>query len=355
MSRDRGEAEGNGMDGSGGGTLVHEVLESFVEVARHAVRASETVDVLLLLSERAVTILPVQACGVLVRDAGGRLRAVGSSSSSAELPDLFQIQEDEGPCVECLRTGSAVSVAATDLQARWPRFTALLATQGIAAVHAFPLRSGPATIGALKLFASGELTDDGRDVAQAFADLAALVLLRDDVAEDAASLAEARTGRPGARHGRAGRRDARGTVHHRSRPGASSPAGGCERTRRHGRPGRHRGRRALVNAPSILGPGLRVRLSGSGRPSAASVYLRRNQSDVLQELPERVDIDEWVSITEADHERYAHLVQGGGGFIPPTPCGLPTSWRFLAFSKARAPGRTRGGRQGRWSESCYLL
>ena len=189
MSRDRGEAEGNGMDESGGATLVHEVLESFVEVARHAVRASETVDVLLLLSERAVAILPVQACGVLVRDAGGRLRAVGSSSASAELLDLFQIQEDEGPCVECLRTGSAVSVAAADVQARWPRFTALLATQGIAAVHAFPLRSGAATIGALNLFASGELTDDDRDVAQTFADLAALVLLRDDVAEDAASLA----------------------------------------------------------------------------------------------------------------------------------------------------------------------
>ena len=52
------------------------------------------------------------------------------------------------------------------------------------------------------------------------------------------------------------------------------------------------------------------------RQAAAPVYLRRNQVDVLQELPERVDVDEWVSFTEDDHARYRAIAAEGGGFIP---------------------------------------
>ena len=74
----------------------------------------------------------------------------------------------------------------------------------------------------------------------------------------------------------------------------------------------------------MLQPDLRLELPHSAatsssiafRQAAAAVYLRRNQSDVLQELPERVDIDEWVSFTDSDHERYVNLVREGGGFIP---------------------------------------
>lgn len=78
-----------------------------------------------------------------------------------------------------------MSVDGRDAQERWPRFAALLAAEGHTAVHAFPMRSGSATLGALNLFSSGALSVEDSEVAQAFADLAALVLLRADVIEDA--------------------------------------------------------------------------------------------------------------------------------------------------------------------------
>ncbi|HEY7069562.1 MAG TPA: DEAD/DEAH box helicase, partial [Acidimicrobiales bacterium] len=50
------------------------------------------------------------------------------------------------------------------------------------------------------------------------------------------------------------------------------------------------------------------------RAAVADVYLRRNQSDVLDELPPRIDNDEWVELTPADRRAYARAV-GSGNFM----------------------------------------
>jgi superfamily II DNA or RNA helicase len=50
------------------------------------------------------------------------------------------------------------------------------------------------------------------------------------------------------------------------------------------------------------------------RAAVADVYLRRNQSDVLEELPPRIDNDEWVEPTPADRRAYARAV-GSGNFM----------------------------------------
>ncbi len=47
------------------------------------------------------------------------------------------------------------------------------------------------------------------------------------------------------------------------------------------------------------------------RAAVADVYLRRNQSDVLDELPPRIDNDEWVEPTQADRRAYARAVASG--------------------------------------------
>ncbi len=47
------------------------------------------------------------------------------------------------------------------------------------------------------------------------------------------------------------------------------------------------------------------------RAAVADVYLRRNQSDVLEELPPRIDNDEWVEPTAADRRAYARAVASG--------------------------------------------
>ncbi|GAA1907347.1 DEAD/DEAH box helicase [Streptomyces sodiiphilus] len=47
------------------------------------------------------------------------------------------------------------------------------------------------------------------------------------------------------------------------------------------------------------------------RKQVAPAYLRRNQEDVLTELPERVEVDEWMPMSKADEQRYrAAVVEG---------------------------------------------
>ncbi|WP_327582547.1 SNF2-related protein [Nonomuraea sp. NBC_00507] len=47
------------------------------------------------------------------------------------------------------------------------------------------------------------------------------------------------------------------------------------------------------------------------RKAVAPVYLRRNQEDVLAELPDRVEADEWVEFSGADFEAYRQAVAAG--------------------------------------------
>lgn len=181
-----------GTSGAGGdsdlpGTV--DLAATFIELARLAVGGADSVDVFMRISQRAVGLLPIEACGILLRDPVGVLHAVGSSSASARMLDLFQVQNEEGPCLECLTSGDPVHVGMDEAAGRWPRFAALLLEEGFTAVHAFPMASGSVAFGALNLFAVEPLHDRHHEVAQALADIAALVLLQSDVVEDATVIA----------------------------------------------------------------------------------------------------------------------------------------------------------------------
>jgi hypothetical protein len=189
MMADRARAnEGRPTDmGAGAGAAMQ--AAAFVELACLAVRGADPVEVFMRISQQTVGLLPIEASGILLRDPGGMLHAVGSSSASARMLDLFQVQNEQGPCLECLTSGDPVSVAADEAALRWPRFATLLATEGFTEVHAFPMGSRGHTFGALNLFGLEPLDDEHRGVAQALADMAALVLLRSDVVEDATVIA----------------------------------------------------------------------------------------------------------------------------------------------------------------------
>ncbi|MGH3189858.1 MAG: DEAD/DEAH box helicase [Streptosporangiaceae bacterium] len=86
---------------------------------------------------------------------------------------------------------------------------------------------------------------------------------------------------------------------------------------------------------SHLQPGLLPRISnvdgliGAGhfRSAVAPVYLRRNQSDVLEELPPRVETEDWVELRGRDWEAYRAAVAAGN---------------FMAMRRAAyAPGNPR--------------
>lgn len=60
------------------------------------------------------------------------------------------------------------------------------------------------------------------------------------------------------------------------------------------------------------------------RAAAAPVYLRRNQEDVLPELPETIEVDEWVKPTSDDEARFDAILASGGNFTHLRYCAFPT-------------------------------
>src|SRR5690349_4973595 len=156
------------------------LADVFIELADTLVDDFDLLEFLNRLTERCVELLDVAAAGLLLTDGQGALQVVAASSERTRLLELFQLQTDQGPCLDCFRTGTPVSV--TDLPAsdRWPRFTAAAAEVGFAAVHALPMRLRTEVIGALNLFdvAAGPLDADKVRLGQALADVSTIGLLQ---------------------------------------------------------------------------------------------------------------------------------------------------------------------------------
>ena len=156
--------------------------ETFVELTDTMVADFDVIDFLHVLTDRSVLLLDVSAAGLLLADPRGELRVVAASSQAARLLELFQLQNDQGPCLDCFRDGQPV--AAADLAAaghRWPRFAPAARQAGFAAVQALPMRLRDQVIGALNLFRAGPGPFDPADVrvGQALADVATISLLHE--------------------------------------------------------------------------------------------------------------------------------------------------------------------------------
>jgi GAF domain-containing protein len=106
-------------------TVDERLAEAFVELADTLVSGFDLMEFLHLLTERCVELLEVDAAGLLLVDGRGALQLVAASTEQARLVELFQIQSDEGPCLESYRTGLPVlvrDIGTADASARWPRF-----------------------------------------------------------------------------------------------------------------------------------------------------------------------------------------------------------------------------------------
>ena len=126
---------------------------AFVEVADTLVADFDVVDFLHGLADRCVRLLAVDAAGLMLADQRGSLRVVASSNEQARLVELFQLQHDQGPCLECYQTGRPVSEPDIAVAGqRWPVFAPAAAGAGFAAVQALPMRLRDEVIGAMNLF-----------------------------------------------------------------------------------------------------------------------------------------------------------------------------------------------------------
>ena len=161
-------------------TREERLVQTLVELADTLVDDFDVIEFLHLLTRRATELLDQVEAGLLLADPGGHLQLMASSSEKTRALELFQLQNEEGPCLECYRTGQPV--IAEDLDAerdRWPRFVPEACKDGFAAVHAVPLRLRQDVIGALGLFGAtaGRLSDADLMACQGMAHIATISLL----------------------------------------------------------------------------------------------------------------------------------------------------------------------------------
>jgi GAF domain-containing protein len=152
----------------------------------------DVVDLLHDLARTCVDLLGVTAAGLLLTDQRGTLAPVASSDERTRVLELFQIQNDEGPCLDCVRSGGPVVEPDLEAAGRWPVFSRAATAAGFRAVVALPLRLRDEVIGGLNLFNADphRLTDEEQDIAQALADVATIGILQQRSLHRASLLAE---------------------------------------------------------------------------------------------------------------------------------------------------------------------
>ncbi len=169
------------------------IADAFVELADTLVDDFDLVEFLSTVVDRAVTLVGAQAGGIMLSDQRGGLEVLASSSHATRLVELFEVQNDEGPCLDAFRTGRAVTRdSPAEMRASWPGFTPRLAEAGFASAQAVPMRLRNEVIGALNVFRAepGPLTDAEMKLVRALADVATVGILQQRAVSASSMLAE---------------------------------------------------------------------------------------------------------------------------------------------------------------------
>jgi transcriptional regulator with GAF, ATPase, and Fis domain len=167
------------------------LFDAFATLADTLVAGYDVLDLLQTLVENCHDLLDVDSAGILLANARGGLEVVASTSEANTLVEIMQLDADAGPCLECFRLRTVVSVPDIDVGSdRWPDFSATARAQGIHSVYAIPLRLREITIGTLNLMRNerGELNRYDMRAAQALADVATIGILQERTIRDASKL-----------------------------------------------------------------------------------------------------------------------------------------------------------------------
>lgn len=158
------------------------IIKAFVDMSNELVEDYDVVDVLSQLTGHCAHLLDIASAGLLIADGRGVLHLGASSSERTTHLEIFQLQRDEGPCLDCYHGGQAVLVP--DLKAeeeRWPQFCHAASDIGFRSVHALPMRLSGEVLGALGLFGDepGALDQDDLTLAQALLHVATVAIVND--------------------------------------------------------------------------------------------------------------------------------------------------------------------------------
>ena len=162
---------------------------TLLDLIRWVVADFDPLEALDVLSDNCVKVLPAMAGGILLIDHNGDLQLAGASDHSAEVLELFQLDSGRGPCVQCCRTGAAVTDSELSPDGPWPDLAHEARARGFGAIYALPLTSRGVVLGALNLFCSEALDPAAMELATALADIATVMVLQADPRDEQLLLA----------------------------------------------------------------------------------------------------------------------------------------------------------------------
>jgi GAF domain-containing protein len=171
-----------------------QISATLVELADTLVSDYDVFDYLDRLLEHSIDALGAAAGGVMLTsrgDTAAHLDLLACTDEHTRVLELFELQRQEGPCVDSYRLGAPVVEEDLTAADRWPRFTPVALERGYQAVYAFPMRLRGSVIGALNLFRTSTGAAAATDIviAQAFADMATIGILQERAAREARDLA----------------------------------------------------------------------------------------------------------------------------------------------------------------------
>ncbi|WP_413759308.1 ANTAR domain-containing protein [Streptomyces sp. MMBL 11-3] len=164
-------------------TREERLLEAIVEAVDTLVDDFDLIEFLHRLCDHCVELLDISAAGVMLADPHGGLQLIAASDEHTRLLEIFALQHDEGPCVECHRSGQAslaIDLTSPEATRAFPAFATRAREMGFLTSHALPMRLRHQSVGALNLFDSRHqvLAESDIRVAQALADVATIAILQ---------------------------------------------------------------------------------------------------------------------------------------------------------------------------------
>jgi GAF domain-containing protein len=152
----------------------------FVRLADTLVDDFDVVEFLHELCADVVRLIGAETAGVMLADTRGGLRLLASSEERMRVLEVFELQSQQGPCLDAFRTCDTVTATVADGERLWPSFARYAAELGFRHMGAVPLQLRDVTIGALNLFRATDepFADADLEIAQAMAKVAATGLLQ---------------------------------------------------------------------------------------------------------------------------------------------------------------------------------
>jgi len=169
------------------------LARTFVDLADTLVSDFDLVEFLSLLTERCGLLLGDVDVGLMLVDASGSARLMATSNERMVVVELFEIQADEGPCIDTYRSGRPhVNLDLAEVDDRWPQVAPKARTAGYRRTHALPMRLRERIIGAVNILDPADRELDLADlaIAQSMADVATIGILQRWAIEQATELAQ---------------------------------------------------------------------------------------------------------------------------------------------------------------------